>query len=205
MTAARAMPALSDDEDGPPNLPPRLRIMPNDQDESRNALTTPAPPPSEPATRAENEKPEPRIAMNPAPLTNPFAEPPPWWEGSFFQATFNKMQSGFEALSKAAAGQDEILAAIQRADSNSTRNYELIRDEIRHLKDSDLKQDERLKQGDKRFEQIERSVEALKVELIARIESEMRVFVEKFQALERLLAEAKANDPARPATPTPGA
>lgn len=200
-------------------LPPSI-LMPNEQDDLRTAVTTPAPPPSEPVTNTENEKPAAIQALRPPPLK---------YDASFLaqeDSVFSRAvqlvaevgndidrdrTERREAGETAAASQAqllkqnaEILAAIQRADDNSNKNYELLRNEILQLKDSDLKQDERLKQGDKRFSLIEESITALKHELITRIETEMRAFAEKFEALDRLLAEAReANVTARQASAAP--
>jgi hypothetical protein len=201
-SAALAMTALHDPEDCPPLI---YRVTMNDDREITETLAPPTD--REPPTNPANEKPEPRRAMNPpaGAIANPFASPPDWWEGSFFQDTFNKMQGGFAALEKAAAGQDAILAAIQRADANQTANYNLLRAEIGHLKDSDLKQDERLKEGDKRFDYIEKKVADLEdraAELLEkRLTEVLKPIAEEFDEIRKLIADLRADVTARPAAP----
>lgn len=200
-------------------FPPSI-IMPNDQDDSRNAVTTPAPPPSEPTTRTENEKPVAIQALRPPPLK---------YDASFLaqeDSVFSRAvqlvaevgndidrdrNERRDAAESAATGQalllkqnGEILAAIQKADDNNNKNYELLRTEILHLKESDVKQDQRLKEGDARFKQIEDSITELKNELIALVTREMKLAADKIEALEQQLAEAKANDPARQASAPTG-
>jgi hypothetical protein len=191
MTAVARCSALDDREDDPPHH--YLRAMPENDD--REITETLAPPTDREApTNPENPRPVHRNAVLPQGAgLNPYAQKPDWWDGSFFQSIFNDVQGAAEAHRRVAAGQDEILAAIQAADRNSNRNYELIRDEIRHLKDSDLKQDQRLKEGDRRFEQIEQSIKELKDELIALVTREMKSAAEKIEVLEKQLLKAKAD------------
>jgi hypothetical protein len=95
---------------------------------------------------------------------------------------------------------EATIAAILKADANQTRNYEMVRDEIRHLKDSDVHQNRRLADGDERFGRIERSIADLKDELIALITRATQDAGKRIAALEDELAAAKASrDPA----PTP--
>ena len=198
MSAALCMSALNDREDDPSHH--YLRAMP-DQDAKHTETLVP------PTDREAPTNPEaaPRPAMNPPAGLSPYAQKPDWWEGSFFQSVFNDVQDARRAHDQVLASQEQILAAIQSADRNSNRNYELIREEIRHLKDSDIKQDQRLKEGDQRFDQIERSIADLKTELIALVTREMKLAADKIEVLEQQLAEAKANVPARQApTPTAG-
>lgn len=207
-----AMCALSDPED---DFPTRAE-MPQDQDDRETTETLVPETDREAPTSPENEAPLPRDAIRPEP-----ADP---WDTAFLRADDSVFSQAVKMVANAGRRMDEerverkasedaeqrtqrqmleqqdaILAAIQRADDNSTRNYELLRDEIRHLKDSDLKQDERLKQGDKRFEKIEESIAALKEELLALVAREMKSAADKIEALEKLLAEAKANVTARQA------
>jgi hypothetical protein len=188
--------ALSDPEDDNPAF--RIRAMP-DQD-SRETTETLVPETDREAPT--NPEAAPRPAMPPPAGLSPYAQKPDWWEGSFFQSVFNDVQDARRAHDQVLASQEQILAAIQSADRNSNRNYELIRDEIRRLKDSDIKQDQRLKEGDQRFDQIERSIADLKTDLIALVTREMRAAATKIEALETELAKART-DAARSAPQTP--
>lgn len=107
------------------------------------------------------------------------------------------------ATAQAQSNHNAVIEAIIRADANSTRNYEMVRDEIRHLKDSDLKQDRRLAEGDQRFEKIEQSIAALKDELIALVTRATADAAVRIDALEQQLARAKNDAASQPPPAAP--
>lgn len=204
MTAARVitMSALNDEEDNPPLQPPRLTLMSTpDERDTRNTITMP--PPSELETKTENEAPDPARV--------PALRPPPAdeWDTAFLREDDSVFSNAVRMVAKAGrlmaeerqerrstedmaasrhaeqlAQGAKIIQAVDRADQNSSRNYELLRVEIGHLKASDLKQDQRLKDGDRRFEEIEQSIVDLKSELVQRLAT-----------LEAEIAKAKADGP----------
>ncbi len=189
MTAALCMSAIDDHEDDPPHH--HLRAMPVQDDERTDTEraerdTTPPGPADIEATRVLS-------TMLPA-------KPPLSLEDSYLDrairvvaTTGTKIDEDREERRRQ---HEAVLAAITRADDNGNKNYELLRDEIRHLKDSDLKQDRRLKEGDDRFARIEES--------IADLAREMKPLTERIKALEDDLAEAKKNVTARTAqAPSP--
>jgi hypothetical protein len=197
MNAAICMPALSDTEDDPPYARSRLFLM-SDQDERDIPLTTPAP---------EMERDE-RDTTPPGPAdieatrvlsTMLPAKPPLSLEDSYLDRAIRVVAAAGTKLDEDREERrlqhEAVLAAIFKADENGNKNYELLRDEIRHLKDSDLKQDKRLKEGDKRFDDIERS--------IADLAREMKPLADRIKALEDDLAAAKAH--VRPPAPSPPA
>ncbi len=194
-----------------------IRLMPNEND--RETSDTMAPPTDREApTNPANEKPDPRPAIVPPQYDTAFLDQ---HDSVFAQAVKIVASVGNDinrdrverlrvadeqarAQAELLAQQTKILEAVQKADENSKRNYELLRDEIRHLKDSDLKQDRRLAEGEERFAQIERSIENLKTELLALVERATADAAQRIDALEKQLAEAKADVPA-PRPPTPSA
>jgi hypothetical protein len=201
---------LSDEEDGPPNLPPRLRIMP-DHDETTDTLAPPTDP--EPPTAAENEAPEPRVAIRPQP-----ADP---WDTSFLDKDDSVFSRAVKLIADAARAneaaaadrkrfeeqqisqQNEILVCVQRAEKSQEANFKIINHELRELKASDLRQDGRLAQGDERFQKIEQSIAALKDELIALVTREMKIAADRIQALESELAKAKTDAARTAKAPVP--
>jgi hypothetical protein len=87
--------------------------------------------------------------------------------------------------------QGEILAAIQKADSNNTANYELLRSEMVLLKKSDADQDEeisRLKRQTDRLSAVERSIADLKQEILDSLpdilQSTLKPYIDRIEALE---------------------
>lgn len=183
-----------------------LRIMPIDHDRP----DTMAPETDRDTPTNPEASPGPLKAMRP---------PPSEYDTSFLDQDDNTFSRAVKMIAKAArameedrqerqlanaqaqAHHNEVIAAIVRADENSTRNYEMVRDEIRHLKDSDLKQDQRLKEGDKRFDRIEQSIVELKVELLALVARATEETANRIEELEQELAKAK-RDAAAPPTPT---
>lgn len=186
----------------PPNLPPRLRIMPNDNE----TIETLAPPTDRDApTQTDNPKPH-RDAVNPPPA----GSPSPATADSIFSEAVRQIVDAASVIraereSRRAFEETQLgltrqtLAAIDRADRNQTANYNLLRDEIRHLKDSDLKQDERLKEGDKRFELIEAKLTEIETRLVAKLEERMneaiKPIADELEAVRALLAELKTHGP----------
>lgn len=98
--------------------------------------------------------------------------------------------------------QEQILHAVEKADRNSQNSYAMLRDELRHLKDSDRQQNARLAEGDERFASIERSIKNLKDELIAHIERLIGDAVQRIEALETELTKARNDATAPTAAPT---
>jgi hypothetical protein len=203
MNAALAMPALSDDEDSFPTRP-NLQIMPNDQDQREVILTTPAPD----TDRAERDTQPPGpadVEATRALQTMLPGKPPLSLEDSYLDQAIRVVAAAGDKIDEDRGERrqqhEAVIAAIRRADENGNKNYELLRDEIRHLKDSDLKQDQRLKEGDKRFDQIEQSIADLKTLVL---EANQAAGV-RIKVLEDQLAQAKADAgrPPAPAAPAP--
>lgn len=203
-----AMSALSDPEDDPPAF--RHRAMPNEQDERESRNTITMPPPSEPETKVENDAPDPArvAALRPPPVDE--------WDTAFLRGDDSVFSRAVMMVASAGrrmdeerkerqsneeraadrhkeqlAHQSEVLQAVLAADRNSSKNYELLRDEIRHLKDSDLKQDLRLKEGDRRFEQIEQKV----AELEKRLTDALKPIAVEFEEIRKLIEDFKKDVP----------
>lgn len=195
MTAVLRCSALDDEEDSFPTRP-NLRIMPNDDNETTDTLAPPTD--REVKTNPENEAPEPRNAAPPPALPNPFAEPPPWWEGSFFQATFNKMTAAAEAIAMANAGQEAILAAVQQADRNQKGSHDIIVGQIASWRTAGEAKD---KAQDEALAELRRDIDANTAEMLAAVEAAVREavtpFAQKLEKLEQALEELKKNEPTR--------
>lgn len=198
---------MSQDSDRPDTIPP---------DTHREAPTHPlaSERPLKPEGLEQLAERAPQTAMRPPPA-NP-------WDTSFLLQDDNTFSRAVRLIADAARAnesarderrqyelaqlskQDEILEAIRRADQNGTRNYELLRDQIRHLKDSDIKQDERLKEGDQRFDRIEQSIADLRAEMLAAlpiaVTETLAPYVARIEALERDLANARAAQTGTPPT-----
>jgi hypothetical protein len=183
--------ALTDREDDGPSF--RYLTM-DEQDERRDTPTISAPPPgppSEPVTSVENEAPAPLKAIAPPAPGNPFATPPPWWEGSFFQATFNRLEGGFQAVEKATAGQGEILAAIERADRNNTSGWQTTQAQIASFRQEMTAHDAELKA-------LRAEIDQLKTQLTEQA-AKLTEQAGMIERLDQRLSEKQANAPARQA------
>jgi len=180
-----------------------------DPNDSRNEETLVPPTDREAPTSLENPIPERRDAVAPpAPM-------PPATADSIFSEAVARIVKAAKIIEeeraerrreaeRAQRNHDATIDAIVRADQNQSRNYELLRDEIRHLKDSDRRQDERLIEGDKRFDQIEQSIADLKNELFDLVTRATEDAARRIAALESEIAELKTNGTARP-SPAPTA
>lgn len=167
-----------------------------------------------------------RPAIAPPPRTPDEAElgssglasrrPPAWWADSYvgqalsnFSAEARRVAEDAREMREARAErerfeasqqkmQEDILAAVQRADQNGQANYAMLRSELLQLKDSDRQQNARLAEGDQRFSAIEQSIANLKDELIQLITLATADAAKRLEALEEELAAAKASrDPAQ--------
>jgi hypothetical protein len=197
MSTALNMPALDDAEDRFP-IRPGLRLMSNHKDDTHENTETLAPPTDpEPPTNVENEPPR-RDAISPPAVFNPATADSVFSDAVKQIADAARIiregrEERLRAEEQAQRNHDATIDAIVRADQNQSRNYELLRDEIRHLKDSDRRQDERLIEGDKRFATIEKSIADLKAELLALVTRAGEDAARRIAALESDLAELRAN------------
>lgn len=202
---------LGDPEDNFATTPPRLRtVMPNDDDQEDPRAVPTLAPDTEP-TRTENPVPERRDAIAPGAI--PTLKPAT--ADSMFTDAVNQIVEAANVIKAGKAEADRLeqrrreehealLAAIQKADDNNQRSYEMLRDELRHLKDSDLRQDQRLIEGEKRFATIEQSISELKVELLAMVAKAATEAAQKIEKLELALADLKARNAPAP-SPSPPA
>ncbi len=192
--------SLSDPEDDRPHF----RIQPmNDQDDSRNDETLAPPTDREAPTNPANE-------TTRRDATPPPAIDPPTADSMFLDAVQKitraaRIIEDGEAEARATearrrADHDALLAAIQKADDNNQRSYELLHNELRHLKDSDRHQNSRLAEGDERFAAIEKSIANLKDELLALVTRASEDAARRIAGLENELAELRTNA-ARPSPP----
>lgn len=217
--------ALSDPEDDNPAF--RIRAMP-DQDDSRNAVTTPAPPPSEPTTRTENDKPEPRDAIAPParmPDTQELGgtalaatEAPEWFKASFIGQALTSFADDARALREGRAQQHaEVLAKLDEQGAKQDdaarlvlelgANLDLLTGEFKLFRDACEK---RLAEGDERFRSIERKVSELEARFAKMLEQHVaellqeaiRPFVTEFAEIRQLVADLRSNVTARQ-TPAP--
>ncbi len=101
------------------------------------------------------------------------------------------------------ASQEQILEAVLSADRTSQQNYETLRLAISSQEKHIQAHTKRLAEGDERFGRIEESIEALKVELIARMDGVFKEYVGRIQALEDELAAARATREAAATTTSP--
>jgi hypothetical protein len=194
--------ALSDPEDANPAF--FCRPM-NDENERRATPTLESPPPSEVERDTLPPGPDDIEATRVLATMLP-GKPPPSLEGSYLDKAIRVVA---EAGSDLRIDREErrkqhqaVLDAIRRSDENQSRNYELLRIEIKHLKDSDRDQDRRLAEGDERFAQIENSIESLKDELLAAMKSATEDAARRIGALEGELDKLRANAPRAPETTT---
>lgn len=215
MSAALCMSALNDREDDPSHH--YLRAMPDQDAEHTETLVPPTD--REAPTNPENEAPAPRTAIRPQP-----ADP---WDTSFLNqddSTFSRAvkmiadaaraNEAARIASEAAADarkrfedqqqqmQGEILTCVQRAEKSQEANFKILNHEVQELKASDIRQDGRLAEGDERFQQIERSIVALKDELIALVTREIQAAAKKIEALETELAKARTDAARNAQAPT---
>lgn len=208
------------------SAPPRthLRILPmTDDTERRDNPTIEAPPLSE--TEPER-KTNPEASAPPA-IQSLRPPPPDPYDTSFLQQDDSTFSRAVILIANAARALDEdrerqrfseqqaqenhraLLTAITRADDNGNRNYEMLRSDIRHLKDSDREQDRRLAEGEERFGEIERSIEILKGEFLAALPGAIRAilapYLDRIDVLEREIEDLKKNVSARSPSPTEAA
>ncbi len=92
--------------------------------------------------------------------------------------------------------QNTILEAIQTADRNNTTNYQMLRNELALLKQSDVNQDSKIAQLEKLPETFEERIAELKSEILMRMpeimQSAMKPYKERLEALEKEAAERAA-------------
>lgn len=174
-------PALGDPEDPFPTATTRDRAaMPND--DSRNAVTTPAPD-TEPRARDTQPPGEADEEARRAYKTMLPKQAPLSLEDSYLDRAIRVVA---EAGAKLAVDREErrhqheaVLAAIIKADGNASRNYELLRTDIRQLKQNDAAQDGKI--ADIRIElaalreQVERQAKDLAQAVDRMIELEKRI------------------------------
>ncbi len=87
--------------------------------------------------------------------------------------------------------QREILTAIETADRNNTTNYQMVRNELLLLKQSDVTQDSKIAQLEKLPATLEERVTQLKIDILMEIPEIMRKAFEPYiQRLEALEKEA---------------
>lgn len=206
-------------------LPPST-LMPNDQDPRETTLTTPAPPPSEPTTRTENDKPEQRDALAPPALPSvddlgstalASTEPPEWFKASFIGQALTGFANDAKAIREGRAQQHaELLAKLDEQGAKQDdaarlvlelgANLDLLTGEFKLFRDACEK---RLAEGDERFRTIERKVTELETRFAKMLEHHMadmlqaaiQPFVTEFAEIRQLVADLKANVTAR-STPT---
>lgn len=186
--------ALSDREDDPPAY--RCRPMP-DQDPRETTETLAPPTDPEPPTSPENEKPEPKHAMNPPPPA-----PPEYWKAAYDKLVEIHEDARRDRESRAARDDALVMrlsaAAKEASESSVTHlttalseiavSVERIGTRLVSLEANDEAHAKRLAEGDERFGAIEQQLADLKA-LVTKLEAD--------------LAEAKAHVPARTA-PSPG-
>ncbi len=87
--------------------------------------------------------------------------------------------------------QQEILAAVQQADRNSSANYQLLAGEMRRLKESDVAQDQKISQLEKntdRLSAVERAIVDLKREILDALphimQEALTPYISRIEALE---------------------
>lgn len=203
-----------------PDFRDPLTLMPNDQDERE---TDTVPPDTDRAQR-ETAPPDPieeagardalKTMLPAAPSLPPPPAPPEYWKAAYDklveihedskkdresrQAREDALVGRFVAAAKESsdANRDDLMTALGEV----TKSVENMGTKLVALEKHDAAHDERLNEGEARFKQIEESIVALKDDLIALVTREMKSAAEKIEALEKLLAEAKAN--ARPPAPT---
>jgi hypothetical protein len=205
-----------------PNFRDLLILMPNDQDERE---TDTVPPDTDRAER-ETTPPDPieeagarealKTMLPAAPSLPPSPAPPEYWKAAYDklveiheesrkdrdsrQAREDALVGRFVAATKESsdANRDDLMAALGEV----TKSVENMGTKLVDLEKHDAAHDERLNEGEVRFKQIEDSIIALKDDLFELVTREMKSATDKIQALEKLLAEAKANA-GPPATTAP--
>lgn len=201
---------------------PPTRIHMSDIHESdsppRNTEVAPAPRSTLPPPEAETK---PFASERPAiapPARLPDAEelqnsalaarqPPDWWPGSFIGTALADFSADAKTIREERAErrlyeasqlklQGQILEAVQRAEQSQETNFKLVHSAIHNLQASDVAQNERLLEGDERFERIEKSITALRAEMLAAlplaVTEALAPYIERIEALERELAHARA-------------
>lgn len=133
---------------------PHLRLMSND-DTDRTTPTDLAPPPS------ADDRP---ITQPPGKLETMLPAPPLSLEDSYLDRAIRVVAMAGDDMRKgreeARSHHEAVLDAIRRSDANQTRNYEMVRDEIRRLQQSDVSQDSKIATLTTRMGVMERLVEA---------------------------------------------
>jgi hypothetical protein len=142
--------------------------------------------------------------------------PPAWWADSFIGAALSDFSAEARRIhaereerrryeQEQLRLQEKILEAVeraeqtvQRAEKRSDANFEIVHAELRSLKASDMRQDGRLADGDRRFQQIEQSIADLKDELIALVTRATEDAAKRIEALEQELANARAAEATHP-------
>lgn len=205
-SAALNMSALSDPEDSFPTAKRLRTVMPNDQEDPRAKETLA--PDTEP-TRTENPVPERRDALPPA------APPPaitPQEADSMFMAVVKDMteaaamiRADFEARrsfeSQQLSLQNQVLAAIDRAERNGDANWKSTQHQIETWRKVDSAKNQ---EQDDKIAALEQRVAELEEKLLEVVQGELQrllaPFVQDLEAIKTSIAELKApNAPAPPA------
>lgn len=222
-------PALSDPEDPFPTARERAD-MPNDKDDPREAATLipetdreperKTQPPGEADAQAQRVM-ETMLPGAPSTAANPWATPPEWWEGSFFQDLFNRMERSAERIAEAEEGSarrermaqeqhNAVVEILLRTESSTRASWDGMRQQLETWQRAsvarDNAQDAKLESHDGKFERIERQMADLKQEVLDALPVAMRdiltPYIERIEALENEIAELKAH---APRTPSPAA
>lgn len=143
----------------------------------------------------------------PARAVNPWAAPPEWWEGSFFQDLFNRMERAAQRITAAEEGSlrreqmakeqhDAVVTILIRTEASSKASWDGMRGQLETWRKASEAKDA---DQDQQIEELRKAIAAVKQEVLSALPEAMQKFIEPYiariEALEKELAHRVGGSP----------